>query len=78
MQTNVTIDQIDAWLPQTQCTLCGYPRCRAYAEALANGTANINQCPPGGDITIQALSELLYIPPEPLDSRFGIDRKSVV
>jgi len=71
MRTAVTINQIDACLPQTQCTQCSYPRCRAYAEALANGTAGINQCPPGGDITIQALSSLLRIPPIPLDPGFG-------
>ncbi|MDP2706694.1 MAG: (Fe-S)-binding protein, partial [Burkholderiales bacterium] len=50
MRATVTIDQIDAWLPQTQCTQCGYPCCRAYAEALAAGSADINQCPPGGDV----------------------------
>ena len=41
-------DRIDAALPQTQCTRCGYPDCRAYAEAIAAGNAGINQCPPGG------------------------------
>jgi Na+-translocating ferredoxin:NAD+ oxidoreductase subunit B len=41
-------DRIDAALPQTQCTRCGYPDCRAYADAVASGEANINQCPPGG------------------------------
>lgn len=40
--------RIDAILPQTQCTRCGYPDCHAYAEAIADGLANINQCPPGG------------------------------
>ena len=70
-------ERIDAWLPQTQCTQCGYPRCRAYAEALAGGTAEINQCPPGGDITIQALSDLLHIPPRPLDTHFGTHQPRV-
>jgi Na+-translocating ferredoxin:NAD+ oxidoreductase subunit B len=42
------IDRIDAALPQTQCTRCGYPDCRAYAQAIADGSAAINQCPPGG------------------------------
>lgn len=40
--------RIDAALPQTQCTRCGYPDCRAYAQAIAEGAAAINQCPPGG------------------------------
>jgi electron transport complex protein RnfB len=65
------IERIDACLPQTQCTQCGYPRCRAYAEALAAGSAGINQCPPGGDVTIRALSVLLHATPQPLDPRFG-------
>ena len=49
---------IDALLPQTQCTRCGYPACRPYAEAIAGGEADINQCPPGGTETIIALSSL--------------------
>jgi len=65
------VDRLDAWLPQTQCTQCGYPRCRAYAEALARGESDINQCPPGGEITIQALASLLHTTVKPLDGRFG-------
>jgi electron transport complex protein RnfB len=71
---DITVDQIDAWLPQTQCTQCGYPRCRAYAEAVAHGEAGINQCPPGGEVTIAALAELLHASPAPLDPRFGIHK----
>ena len=41
-------DRIEDALPQTQCTRCGYPDCRAYAEAIARGEAGITQCPPGG------------------------------
>jgi electron transport complex protein RnfB len=70
----VSADRIDAWLPQTQCTQCGYPRCRAYAEAVAHGEAGINQCPPGGEVTIAALAELLNASPAPLDPRFGIHK----
>lgn len=65
------VERLDAWLPQTQCRQCGYPRCREYAEALATGGANINQCPPGGEVTIAALSTLLQRAPKPLDPRFG-------
>ncbi|OGI52306.1 MAG: hypothetical protein A3E57_02505 [Candidatus Muproteobacteria bacterium RIFCSPHIGHO2_12_FULL_60_33] len=74
MRTTITIDQIDAWLPQTQCTQCGYPRCRAYAEALADGAAGIDQCPPGGDVTLQALAALLHLPPKPLNPRYGVHK----
>lgn len=51
--------RIDALLPQTQCTRCGYPGCRPYAAAIAGGEAQINQCPPGGSATIHALADLL-------------------
>jgi Na+-translocating ferredoxin:NAD+ oxidoreductase subunit B len=64
-------DRIDAWLPQTQCTRCGYPRCRDYAEAIAAGTADVNRCPPGGDVTLNALAHLLSAPPKMLDPDCG-------
>jgi len=68
---SIAVEQIDACLPQTQCTQCGYPCCRAYAEAIAQGNAGINQCPPGDAATIQALATLLGTQPMPLDPRFG-------
>ena len=67
----LTPEAIDAWLPQTQCTRCGYPRCRAYAEAIASGGTDFNQCPPGGDVTIEALARLLGTTPKPLNPAFG-------
>jgi len=67
----LTPEAIDAWLPQTQCTRCGYPRCRAYAEAIVAGSADFNQCPPGSDATIAALARLLGSAPKPLNPAFG-------
>ncbi|MDD9883057.1 MAG: RnfABCDGE type electron transport complex subunit B [Gammaproteobacteria bacterium] len=51
--------RIDRFLPQTQCAECGEPSCRAYAEAVAAGAADIDRCPPGGAATVDALSRLL-------------------
>jgi electron transport complex protein RnfB len=68
----LTPEAIDAWLPQTQCTRCGYPRCRVYAEAIVAGAADFNQCPPGGDVTIAALASLLASTPKPLNPAFGL------
>ena len=68
----LTPEAIDAWLPQTQCTRCGYPRCRAYAEAVAAGAADFNQCAPGGDVTLGALAQLLGRAPKPLNPAFGL------
>jgi len=64
-------DRIDALLPQTQCTKCGYDGCRPYAEAIADGTAAINRCPPGGDAGIAALAALLDTARLPLDASRG-------
>ena len=63
-------DTIDAALPQTQCTRCGYPDCRAYAEAIAAG-APINRCPPGGAEGIARLARLTGRPALALDPDNG-------
>lgn len=65
------VDKIDAILPQTQCGQCGYPGCRPYAEAIARGDADINQCAPGGEAGIQALADLLDREPKPLSAEHG-------
>ena len=63
--------RIDALLPQTQCTRCGYPDCRAYADAIASGEARLNQCPPGGAEGIRQLAALLGQPELALNPEFG-------
>lgn len=60
-------DQVESLLPQTQCGQCGYPGCRPYAEAIAEGDA-INKCPPGGETTINEIADLLGVEPLPLDA----------
>ena len=64
-------DRIDDLLPQTQCTRCGYAGCRPYAEAIADGAAGIDRCPPGGDATIARLATLLGCDAPPLDTSRG-------
>ncbi|WP_423773959.1 electron transport complex subunit RsxB [Aquipseudomonas alcaligenes] len=66
MSALISIQAIDALLPQTQCGKCGHPGCKPYAEGIANGEA-INKCPPGGDATIHALAQLLDVPELPLE-----------
>ncbi|HET7175291.1 MAG TPA: RnfABCDGE type electron transport complex subunit B [Gammaproteobacteria bacterium] len=66
-----TVAQIDALLPQTQCTRCGFPDCHTYAEAIARDEVAIDRCPPGGDETLQALSQLLSRPVTGLDPAVG-------
>jgi Na+-translocating ferredoxin:NAD+ oxidoreductase subunit B len=69
---------IDAVLPQTQCTQCGYAGCLPYAEAIANGSANINQCPPGGEEGIQALAAITGLPYAPLNPAHGAHKPLVL
>jgi Na+-translocating ferredoxin:NAD+ oxidoreductase subunit B len=71
-------DEIDALLPQTQCTRCGYQGCRPYAEAIADGEAPINQCPPGGTATIAALAALLHRDALPLNPANGVEGPPLV
>jgi electron transport complex protein RnfB len=68
------VQRIDAMLPQTQCTKCGYGGCRPYAEAIAAGGAGINQCPPGGDEGVRRLAQLLDCDPLPLNPENGAYR----
>ena len=65
------VKMIDAILPQTQCGQCHYAGCKPYAEAIAAGEADINQCPPGGDIGIRALAKLLHVEYKPLNTEHG-------
>jgi electron transport complex protein RnfB len=67
-------DRIEDLLPQTQCTKCGYAACRPYAEAVALGTANYNQCPPGGAQGVARLAALLGKPVIPLNPANGVER----
>jgi electron transport complex protein RnfB len=77
-QTSVEPARIDALLPQTQCTRCGYTGCEPYAAAISRGEARINQCPPGGAATIQALADLLGLPVLPLNPANGVEAPPTV
>ena len=68
---NPVVDKLDAALPQTQCGQCTYAGCRPYAEAIQKGEAEINQCPPGGEATIQELADIMGVDPVPLNDEHG-------
>ncbi|NCP64901.1 MAG: electron transport complex subunit RsxB [Paraglaciecola sp.] len=70
VESDLLVEQIDAILPQTQCGQCGYPGCKPYAQAIAEGDA-INKCPPGGDATIKKLADLMGVEATSLDSAHG-------
>ena len=66
-------ERLHAALPQTQCTRCGYPDCAGYAQAMADGEAEINQCPPGGAEGIVRLSAITGRPAVPLNPANGTE-----
>lgn len=72
------VDRVDSLLPQTQCTQCDFPRCREYARAIVDGVADINQCPPGGRQTIEALAQLSGRPAKPLNPDNGVEEPRLV
>lgn len=65
------VHQVDAILPQTQCTQCGYSGCLPYAQAIVQNNAPINRCPPGGENGVRALAQLLDRPVTPLNPECG-------
>jgi len=76
VEGNPIVDQVDTLLPQTQCGQCGFPGCRPYAEAIANGD-KINKCPPGGTATMEKIAELMGVEPEPLGEAAQANVKKV-
>ncbi len=72
------VDKIDAILPQTQCGQCSFPGCRPYAEAIASGKADINQCPPGGQDGVNSLADLLGVDSKPLNAEHGEEKPKSV
>ena len=65
------VERLDRLLPQTQCGQCGYDGCRPYAQAMAQGDADIDHCPPGGDAGARALAKLLGVAAKPYDRARG-------
>ncbi len=75
------VDRIERVLPRIQCGQCGYAGCRPYAQALVDGTAAVNLCPPGGTATVRKLAELLGEEPLPIPKTLGqasLDRVAII
>jgi Na+-translocating ferredoxin:NAD+ oxidoreductase subunit B len=67
-------EKIESILPQTQCTKCGFNGCKPYAQAIANGSANYNQCPPGGEQGVARIANILGMPVIKLNNEHGFER----
>jgi len=72
------VERLDRILPQTQCGQCSFAGCRPYAEAMANGEADGDRCPPGGDAGARALAKLLGVEAKPYDRNRGEHKPSLV
>ena len=68
VEGNPLVEKIEAILPQTQCGQCGFPGCKPYAEAIAEGEVDINLCPPGGQEGVRKLADLLGREVKPLNA----------
>lgn len=61
VEGNPLAAEIEQMLPGSQCGQCGYPGCTGAAQALADGSAPVTLCPPGGRAVVQALAAKLGI-----------------
>ncbi len=78
MEIGPLVERIDRELPQTQCGQCGYAGCRPYAQAIAEGRADIDQCPPGGAAGVAALAALLGRVAKPVNPANGVEKPPLV
>ena len=53
------VEGVASALACLNCGVCGYPGCRALAEAIVAGKAKAEQCAPGGDEAVRKVAELL-------------------
>ncbi|WGE89515.1 electron transport complex subunit RsxB [Actinobacillus arthritidis] len=60
VEADPIVERIDSLLPQSQCGQCGYPGCKPYAEAIANGD-QITKCVPGGQPLVVKIADLLGV-----------------
>ncbi|MES2772354.1 MAG: RnfABCDGE type electron transport complex subunit B [Pseudomonadota bacterium] len=74
----LSVEQIDALLPQTQCGQCTYPGCKPYAQALFDGLAEVNLCPPGGTAGMRRLAALLKRPPKALTQAESVKQSAII
>jgi electron transport complex protein RnfB len=72
------VERLDRLLPQTQCGQCGYDGCRPYAQAMADGEAGTDHCPPGGDHGARTLARLLGVASRPYDRTRGLQKPDLV
>jgi Na+-translocating ferredoxin:NAD+ oxidoreductase subunit B len=66
--SDALVNKVHELLPHTQCGQCGFAGCRPYAQALAQRSAAITLCPPGGAGLVKHLADLLGVDQPPAAS----------
>ncbi|WP_068114881.1 electron transport complex subunit RsxB [Tropicimonas marinistellae] len=59
VETPPVVDEIETVLPGTNCGQCGFAGCHGAAEAVADGSAPVTMCPPGGREVAVQLAEIV-------------------
>lgn len=58
VETPPIVDEIEKIMPGTNCGQCGFAGCHGAAEAIAEGSAPLTLCAPGGRDLVAQLAEL--------------------
>lgn len=61
VEVDPKVEAVLGALPGANCGGCGFVGCAAYAEAVAKGDADINQCAPGGRSCAEKLAEIMGV-----------------
>ncbi|MDP8222626.1 MAG: RnfABCDGE type electron transport complex subunit B [Candidatus Lernaella stagnicola] len=61
VEVDPVVEQINELLPGVNCGACGNPGCHGYAELLAAGKADVNDCPVCSADNRRAIADLLHL-----------------
>jgi len=61
VEENPKIAAVNESLPQANCGACGFSGCRAFAEAVVSGKAEVSGCPVGGADTANQVASILGV-----------------
>ncbi len=64
--------EVEDSLPGINCGACGYPGCGKYAEAVTKGDAAVTLCVPGGEDTVDVISEIMGVEAGKVEKRVAV------
>lgn len=59
VQTNPKVEEIESALPGANCGGCGLPGCGELARRIADGKADVDACPVGGDRVAKSIALIM-------------------